>query len=201
MLAGRTDAGVHAVGQVAALDIDWAHDASSLRDALNAGLPADLVVIDAQPAREAFHPRFDAVARRYRYDVRCAPLRHPLEDRLAWRVWPPVRIADLNRAARLLVGIHDFGGFGSPAQKGGGTTRSVEASEWTSDRAVCHYHIVADGFLYRMVRRLVCVQVAVGQGKCPEQVLRDALERGRRVPGLPAGTAPAEGLTLLEVKY
>src|SRR5512143_300598 len=92
MLAGRTDTGVHAVGQVAALDLDWRHEPAALRDALNARLPADLVVRDAQPVAEEFHPRFDAVSRRYRYAVRCAALRDPLEDRLAWRVWPPVEL-------------------------------------------------------------------------------------------------------------
>jgi tRNA pseudouridine38-40 synthase len=201
VLAGRTDSGVHATGQVAALDLDWNHAPDSLRDALNAWLPGDLAVIDASQVDDAFHPRFDAVSRRYRYDVRCAPLRHPLEDRMAWRVWPPVRLADLNRIARLVLGKHEFGAFGSAARKGGGTSRTVTVSQWTSEDGFCRYHVAADGFLYRMVRRLVFLQIAVGHGKCSERVFRDALEIGRRVLGLPAGTAPAEGLRLLEVRY
>lgn len=201
MLAGRTDTGVHAAGQVAALDLAWDHPAESLRDALNAGLPGDLVVLEAQRASDDFHPRFDAVSRRYRYEVRCGALRHPLEDRLVWRVWPAIRLADLNRAARIIAGRHDFGAFGSPARKGAGTERLVSESVWSSAGDVLRYEIVADGFLYRMVRRLVFLQVAVAQGRSSEQALRQALQSGRRVAGLPAGTAPAQGLRLMEVKY
>ena len=73
VLAGRTDAGVHAMGQVAALDLEWVHGEEALRDAINAALPLEMVVTAAQIAGEDFHPRFDAVSRRYRYDVRCAP--------------------------------------------------------------------------------------------------------------------------------
>jgi tRNA pseudouridine38-40 synthase len=112
-----------------------------------------------------------------------------------------VRLVDLNRAARLFLGGHDFGAFGSAARKGGGTKRTVSVSRWAAEEGVLRYEIVAEGFLYRMVRRLVFVQVAVCQGKCSQAVLRDALESGRRVPGLPAGTAPAQGLKLAEVKY
>jgi len=201
ILAGRTDAGVHASGQVAAMDLGWNHGPESLRQALNAGLPSDLVVIEAQQVDDAFHPRFDAVSRRYRYDVRFAPLRHPLEDRLAWRVWPAVRLADLDRTARLLLGTHQFGAFGSAARKGGATSRTVTVSKWSAEGSMYCYQIAAEGFLHRMVRRLVFVQVAVGQGRCSAQTLREALETGRRTTGLPAGTAPPEGLRLLEVKY
>jgi tRNA pseudouridine38-40 synthase len=112
-----------------------------------------------------------------------------------------VKRAALDRAARLALGTHDFGAFGSAARKGGGTVRTVEASAWSTSGHVLSYEIVADGFLYRMVRRLVFLQVAVGQGKCSEQALGEALRTGRRVQGLPAGTAPADGLRLMEVKY
>ena len=201
VLAGRTDAGVHAVGQVAAVDLEWAHGEASLRDAINAALPAELVVTAVQTVADDFHPRFDAVSRRYLYEVRCAPLRHPIDDRLVWRVWPAVEPAALDRAARLVLGTHDFGAFGTAARKAGSTVRTVEASAWSIVGQVLSYEIVANGFLYRMVRRLVFLQVAVGQGKCSEQALGEALRTGRRVKALPAGTAPAHGLKLMEVKY
>jgi tRNA pseudouridine38-40 synthase len=201
ILAGRTDAGVHAHGQVAALDLAWGHDATALRDALNSHLPADLAVVEADLAGESFHPRFDARLRRYRYDVRCSPLRHPLVDRLAWRVWPPVVLSELQDIARLLIGGHDFGAFGSAPRKGGETRRTVLESTWSSEGGLLQYSVAADGFLYRMVRRMVFVQVAAGQGRCTEAVIRRALEGGRRVPGLPAGTAPPHGLRLMEVVY
>jgi tRNA pseudouridine38-40 synthase len=201
VLAGRTDAGVHAHGQVAAMDLAWQHDLAALRDALNFHLPTDLAVVEAELASASFHARFDAKSRRYRYDLRCGPVRHPLEDRLAWRVWPPVEESDLQGAARLLTGSRDFAAFGSAARKGGETRRTVLESAWSSDGGLLHYHVVADGFLYRMVRRLVMVQVAVGQGKCPADVVTRALESGRREPGLPAGIAPPQGLRLMEVRY
>jgi len=201
VLAGRTDAGVHAMGQVAAVDLEWGHSAEALRDAINATLPPEVVVMSANAMGADFHPRFDAVSRRYGYDVRCAPLRHPIEDRFAWRVWPPVDAAALESAARLVRGRHDFGAFGSAARKGGSTIRTVEESAWRQRGHALHYEIVADGFLYRMVRRLVFLQVAVGQGKCSEQAFGEALRTGSRVKRLPAGTAPADGLRLMEVKY
>jgi tRNA pseudouridine38-40 synthase len=201
ILAGRTDAGVHAHGQVAALDLTWRHDLPQLRDAFNASLPMDVAVLTAELAGESFHPRFDATARRYRYDVRCGPVRNPIDDRLAWRIWPPVAPALLQSAARLLIGIHDFGAFGSAARKGGDARRTVMESTWSSENELLRFHVEADGFLYRMVRRLVYVQVAVGQGRCSESLISEALESGRRVPGLPAGMAPPQGLRLMEVKY
>lgn len=201
ILAGRTDAGVHADGQVAALDLTWRHDLQALRDALNAHLPQDLAVVGAEVAGESFHPRFDARSRRYRYDVRFGSVRHPLQDRLAWRVWPPVELSDLQRVAGLLAGNRDYGAFGSAARKGGDTRRTVVESAWSLQDSLLSYHVTADGFLYRMVRRLVYVQIAVGQGKCTETVVVQALEKGRRVPALPAGTAPPQGLRLMEVSY
>ena len=200
-LAGRTDAGVHAHGQVAALDLAWRHDPVALRDALNSHLPADLAIVEAELVGDSFHPRFDARLRRYRYDVRCGPVRQPLEDRLAWRVWPPVEISGLQGAAGLVIGCRDFGAFGSASRKGGDTHRTVLESKWSEAGGVLQYQVAADGFLYRMVRRLVFVQVALGQGKCTEDVVARALENGRRVPGLPAGTAPPQGLRLMAVGY
>ncbi len=201
VLAGRTDAGVHANGQVAALDLAWRHGLVALRAAFNSHLPADLAVMEAELVVESFHPRFDARMRRYRYDVRCGPVRQPLEDRLAWRVWPPIAISDLQRVSGLITGSRDFGAFGSAARRGGTTRRTVIESGWSEEAGVLRYHVAADGFLYRMVRRLVFVQVRLGQGKCTEEVVSRALESGRRVRGLPAGTAPPQGLRLMEVVY
>jgi tRNA pseudouridine38-40 synthase len=172
-----------------------------LRDALNAHLPADLAVVEVEIATVEFHPRYDARLRRYRYDVRIGPVRHPLEDLQAWRVWPPVDLPVLEAAARRLIGNRDFGAFGSAPRRGGETRRTVFEARWAVDGARLEFHVAADGFLYRMVRRMVFVQVAMGQGKCPEAALSQALEKGRRVPGLPAGTAPPQGLRLMEVRY
>lgn len=197
LLAGRTDTGTHARGQVAAFDLDWPHGPEALLQALNANLADDLAVRSVQPTADDFHPRFDAVSRRYRYRLFCDPVRDPLRERYAWRVWPPV--ADLTPLADLWPGSHDFAAFGTPPRAGGSTVRTVHAAAWRQDDEAWSFEIEADAFLYRMVRRLVYLQVAVGQGRLSPEALRRALESGERVPL--AGLAPACGLTLLEVRY
>jgi tRNA pseudouridine38-40 synthase len=201
VLAGRTDAGVHASGQVAALDLDWRHGPDALRDALNAKLPADLAVQAAELAPEGFHPRFDAVSRHYRYHIRCAAVRDPVHERMAWRVWPPLEEREIVDLAKRFLGTHDFSAFGSATRRGGSTVRTVKISEWSRVGDELCFDIAADGFLYRMVRRLVFVQVAVGHGKCRLETLVHALDNGRTSADLPAGLAPPNGLVLVGVYY
>lgn len=200
-LAGRTDAGVHASGQVAALDLDWAHSTDRLRQALNARLPLDLAVRSVELAGGEFHPRFDARLRRYRYQVYCEPARDPLRDRHFWRLWPPVRMGLLSRVARTFMGRHDFAAFGSAPRENGATIRTVMESKWAGSDKEMHFDVAADGFLYRMVRRMVFLQVAVARGMCSEETVAAALAAGTRRPDLPAGLAPAAGLTLSSVDY
>lgn len=197
-LAGRTDSGVHAAGQVAAFDLDWRHGTADLLAALNAGLPSDLAVRDLRPAPAGFNPRRDACARTYRYRLFCDPLRDPLRERYAWRVWPPVDAEALNATAALLPGTRDFAAFGSPPGRKGGTVRTVFAAAWQARGEEWQFVIRADAFLYRMVRRLVAVQVMVAQARLDRSAVEQALETGR---SLPAGLAPACGLTLMEVEY
>ena len=90
LIAGRTDAGVHASGQVAAFDFDWSYADDVLGRALNANLPVDMAVREVRVAADDFHPRFDASSRRYRYRLFCQPVRDPLRETLAWRTWPAV---------------------------------------------------------------------------------------------------------------
>lgn len=196
LLAGRTDTGVHASGQVAAFDLDWGHGLDDLRKALNVNLPPDMAVRSVDVARADFHPRFDAASRRYRYRLFCASERDPLRERYAWRVWPPV--ADLRPLAELWPGTHDFAAFGSPPRAGGSTVRTVHAAAWKKTGDEWTFEVIADAFLYRMVRRLVFVQVAVGQGRLSYAELEQSLA-GRRK--LLAGLAPPNGLTLMEVRY
>ena len=125
-LAGRTDTGTHASGQVAAFDLDWVHGLAKLRDALNAHLPQDMAVRDVKVAADTFHPRFDATSRRYRYRLFCAGVRDPLRERYAWRVWPAV--TDLTPLAAIWPGTHDFSAFGTPPRTGGSTVRTVHSA-------------------------------------------------------------------------
>jgi tRNA pseudouridine38-40 synthase len=198
ILAGRTDSGVHAAGQVAAFDLDWPHTELDLRNAINAALPADLAVCNARVVDSKFHPRFDATSRRYRYRLFCQDVRDPLRERYAWRVWPPVDGDALASLASLWIGSHDFAAFGSPPRPDSSTVRTVFQSRWQRVGDEWQYDVQADAFLYRMVRRLVFVQVAAARGKLSAQDLARGLAGQAKVPD---GTAPAHGLALMEVTY
>jgi tRNA pseudouridine38-40 synthase len=198
IMAGRTDTGVHATGQVVAFDLDWAHKPEQLQNALNAGLPFDLVVRDLREAPADFHPRFDAASRRYVYRLFCDSIRHPLSERFAWRVWPEVDGEILAKTSKLLLGMHDFSAFGSPTTPKGSTVRTIMKSAWKMLDGEWQFEVQADAFLYRMVRRMVFVQVVTAQGKCSLEEVQNALSKQTK---LPAGLAPAHGLTLVEVTY
>jgi len=207
-LAGRTDTGTHATGQVAACDLDWGHGLDDLLKALNAHLPRDIAVREVKLAANAFHPRFDASSRHYRYRLFCAGVRDPLRERYAWRVWPAV--TDLTPLAAIWLGTHNFGAFGTPPRVAGSTVRKLLSAEWQNRGDEWTFDIQADAFLYRMVRRLVYVQIAVGQGRLLAEMLIRALEmnpdltrevRKETESRIPASLAPASGLTLVEVCY
>ena len=199
LMAGRTDTGVHATGQVAAFDFEWTHSADKLLRALNADLPSDLVIRSLRPAPADFHPRFDATSREYRYRVFFEPIRDPLRDKFLWRTWPPVDEDALKRNASIFIGKHDFAAIGSRTTPKGTTVRTVTKAEWKKmPDGEWQFKVRADAFLYRMVRRLVFVQVSVAQGKCSVEKVQHALSKQGV---LLAGLAPAHGLTLVEVTY
>lgn len=199
LLAGRTDTGVHASGQVAAFDFQWNHQPADLVRALNSNLPAEMAVSAARVVPDDFHPRFDAVSRSYRYRLFCQPHRDPLRERYAWRQWPDLDAAALASGASLITGTHDFAAFGTPPRPGNSTVRTVMRAGWHPQADEWIFEIQADAFLYHMVRRLVYVQVAVGQGRFPAQSIADMLQSKSSV--IPAGLAPASGLALVEVAY
>ena len=199
LMAGRTDTGVHATGQVAAFDLDWKHSADKLLWALNKHLPADLVVRNASLAPADFHPRFDATSRAYRYRVFFEPIRDPLRSKFLWRTWPAVDEDALKRNASTFIGKHDFAAIGSRTTPKGTTVRTLTKAEWKKmPDGEWQFEVRADAFLYRMVRRLVFVQVAVAQGRSSIEKVRHALIKHEE---LIAGLAPAHGLTLIEVTY
>jgi tRNA pseudouridine38-40 synthase len=205
IVSGRTDTGVHATGQVASVDLHWSHTDSDLLRALNAALPNDMAVRAVTRVDDRFHPRFDAVSRCYRYRLFCQPIRDPLRERFAWRVQPAIRAALLAETAKYLMGMHDFSAFGSPTTPKGTTVRTVTKAEWLQiDSDEWQFEVQADAFLYRMVRRMVFVQVAVAQGKLRAEAIASALAGqvdGKSGSGFPSGLAPAHGLTLVEVIY
>ncbi|RME06326.1 MAG: tRNA pseudouridine(38-40) synthase TruA [Anaerolineae bacterium] len=199
LLAGRTDAGVHAEGQVAAFDLPWRHSAQDLRNALNALLPPDLSVRQARQCAPDFHPRYDARARTYHYRVLVDAAPHPLKERYAWRVHPQPDMRLLQHLAAQLRGEHDFAAFGRPMRKGGSTRRTVMAARWYHLPDYLLFEITANAFLYHMVRRLVYVQVMTALGRLsPQTVVRHLEQPGERPL---QGLAPAAGLSLVSVTY
>jgi tRNA pseudouridine38-40 synthase len=212
LAAGRTDTGAHATGQVIAFDLNWDHSPQALQNALNKLLPPDVVAREVKPVHSAFHPRYDAGWRKYKYLIYCQPVRDPFLDPYAWRVWPAVDLHSLRDFAQPLRGTHDFAAFGTPPQSRGNTVRCVLAADWKQEEPYIIFEIVAHAFLYHMVRRLVFIQVRIAQGKLGISDLLHALAPGseqnlsvamqtasprRSVHGL----APAQGLILAEVHY
>ncbi len=198
LMAGRTDAGVHASGQVVAFDFDWKHSLTDLRNALNANLPADMAVSRVRVAPEKFHPRFDATARLYRYRIFCQKTRDPLRERFAWRVDSALDGEMLHTLAEMLPGKYDFSAFGSPPRPGGNTERNLMRASWTKQEDEWIFEVQANAFLYHMVRKLVLTQVVIAQHKVSvekfAQSLADQVE-------ITSGIAPSNGLTLVEVSY
>jgi tRNA pseudouridine38-40 synthase len=205
IMSGRTDTGVHATGQVASFDLDWSHAEDDLVHALNAALPLDIAVQKARMVHPKFHPRFDATSRCYQYKLFCQPLRDPLRERFAWRLWPELNSEALIKNAELFLGTHDFSAFGSPTTPKGGTVRTILKAKWMqTENGEWRFDVQADAFLYRMVRRLVFVQVAVAQGKVSAEKITAALANPPKTGSrseIPAGLAPPHGLMLVEVTY
>jgi tRNA pseudouridine38-40 synthase len=196
--AGRTDSGVHATGQVIGFTINWRHSIGELQRALNANLPQDIVVLKLEKAALAFHPRFDARRRAYRYYLYNVPLRSPLRRLQSWQVRQPLDLGLMNQAASLLVGKHDFATFGMPPQ-GIETVRDVYAAHFEKRDEFVVFNIEANAFLYRMVRSIVGSLVAVGTGSWTIADFRDAFaacDRNRS-----GAAAPPQGLYLVSVVY
>jgi len=197
--AGRTDAGVHALGQVAAFELPREIEPAALQRALNGLLPEDVRVLDAGRALPGFHPRKSAVSKLYRYVLDCGGVQPPQRRRLAG-VCPSVLDEDAVRAAAaLFVGRHDFASLASSGSSATTSVRTVTRSEVVFDAGALVYETEADGFLRKMVRSMVGGLVAAGRGARGVDELARALAACDR-RGWPA-PAPACGLTLVRVDY
>lgn len=199
LAAGRTDTGVHATGQVVVFDFDWKHSFIALREALNSYLPGDISVREVNLVHPDFHPRFDAAARKYRYQIYCEPVRNPFRERFAWRIWPILQINTLKELAQQLEGTHDFVAFGTSPVRNGSTVRTIFNANWSRESSDYTFEITGTAFLYRMVRRIVHFQVEVSRGKRKDIKLSDYLSG--ELSGSVQGLAPANGLILTEVIY
>ncbi len=196
--AGRTDTGVHADGQVIAFRAPWRHPVVDLQRALNAVLPADVVVKDLSLAEPEWHPRFSARRRHYRYTVLNQPLRSPLDRRFAHHVAQPLDLAALQGASACLIGEHDFASFGRPTQ-GDSTVRVIFSAEWWTEGAWFIFDIVGNAFLRGMVRSLTGSLLQIGTGVWPTDMMQEVLKSRDRAVAAPP--APARGLCLIAVEY
>jgi tRNA pseudouridine38-40 synthase len=199
--AGRTDAGVHALGQTASFQLAHALDVDALRRALNATLPGDVRVTAVEEAPPGFHARFSARAKTYRYLIANAEFASPFERNYVWCIPHPLDAAAMADAAAAIAGTHDFAAF----QNTGGAVESTVRTLLTSivqvddgGRSIV-YEVTGDGFLRQMVRTIVGTLVEVGAGRRPAGSLLETVESRDRSRAGP--TAPAQGLFLVAVHY
>jgi len=198
--SGRTDTGVHALGQVASFNAPRLHAGTVLQRALNANLPRDVRVVKCRLVSPAFHARFDAMGKTYRYLVWNQLVQDPFTLDTHWHVPRPLDLPAMLRAARMLRGRHDFASFTSnPGYERESTVRIMKRVSIARDGAVLALQFTADGYLYRMVRNLVGALAKVGLGKITADDFGKIL-RARSRSEAPA-TAPACGLYLMGVSY
>ena len=197
--SGRTDAGVHALGQVAAFELPRDFDLDELKRAMNALLPPDIAIIEAGAASGDFDPRRDARLRAYEYRVLNRDRRSVFDYRYAWLVPSPLNLDAMNEAAGRLIGEHDFASFRSLGSEETTTLRRVYVSAWRRDRDCFIYRVEAGSFMRHMVRTMVATMVEAGRGKlAPAQVTALIEARDR---SLAPASAPPQGLFLIEVRY
>jgi len=197
--AGRTDAGVHALGQVASVNLITDVSGSAIQRALNAKLPADIRVVGVVDAQPGFHARYHAKGKSYRYRIATTPVRSPFDRWFVWHVPGPRDVEAMRRAAALLVGTHDFASFQSAGSVIRHTVRTLTRVEVREAAGELVVEVDGTGFLRHMVRAIVGTLDEVGQGARPVASLRGVLAARDRAAAGP--TAPAAGLTLVSVRY
>jgi len=195
--AGRTDAGCHAVGQVASVSMTTRLGADRLRIALNAILPRDVRVIEAAETQPGFHARFDAMRRAYRYLI--APGPSAILRRSAWVRSVDATVAALNEATKPLLGTHDFTSFSKRGTENDGPECRVTRARWTGKGGRIRFDIESDRFLYSMVRRIVSTVIRAAEEGGGARAIRRVLDAKDR--GAAAAPAPAHGLYLMRVRY
>jgi tRNA pseudouridine38-40 synthase len=197
--AGRTDAGVHALGQVASVRLAALHDTLTLTRALNAQLPPDVRVLGVDHQADDFHARFSARSKCYRYQVRHSAIADPFDRAFTWHVPEPLDVEAMRRAAATLVGTYDFKAFQSAGSAVVDTVRTIIRSELVVRGDLLLYEVAGSGFLRHMVRAIVGTLIETGRGRrSPESM--GALLAGR-VRAEAGKTAPAHGLFLVRVDY
>jgi len=195
--SGRTDTGVHALGQVAHFDTSTHLDCEVMKRAFNANLPQTVVVRAVEEVDTGFHARFSAVKRQYRYFI--TPHRLPFWARYTWILERELDVSAMKNAAEIFLGEHDFKAFGSPTSPGGSTVRCVYALRIKRKLNRIEIVVEANAFLKRMVRNMVGALVSVGERRACLDDLKASVEEGVPFKGLKP--APSSGLFLWKVFY
>ena len=197
--SGRTDSGVHARVQVLHFDTEARMPAEKFAVAMNMLLPRDIRVLYSEETDGAFHARFSAKEKSYRYTLQLGPHARVFTRNTALHVYVPLDFAAMQAAAMDCVGKHDFAAFMSAGSAMENTVRTILSSAWTREGDYWHYDVTGTGFLYNMVRILAGTMLEIGEGKRGASAVATALET--RVRSDAGATAPPHGLTLMRVRY
>ena len=197
--AGRTDSGVHALGQVASVQIGTDHSVDVIRRALNVTLDRDIRVLQVTDAPETFNARFDAIGKTYRYRIATSEVVSPFAHRFVWHQPQPLDVEAMQRATPDLLGRHDFSAFMSSGSDVLDAVRTLNRADLRVHGDELVFEVHGDGFLRHMVRTIVGTLVEVGTGRRDPAFVRALIDsRDRSNAG---DTAPAQGLTLVSVDY
>ena len=197
--SSRTDAGVHALGQSVHFFTASGHSSETFVRALNALMPRDVRVLSAQEMPQSFHATLDAKSKRYRYVIDNARIASPFQLRSSWHIPHPLDDASMDRAARSLLGRHDFRSFETEWPNRTSSVRTIHDIAVERQAEIVTIEVEANGFLYNMVRSITGTLVLVGSGKRPEGWVPEVLAAESRMEAGP--TAPPQGLFLIRVRY
>ncbi|HLK18865.1 MAG TPA: tRNA pseudouridine(38-40) synthase TruA [Bryobacteraceae bacterium] len=200
--SGRTDAGVHALAQVAAFTLENPIPVENLKRAANRLLPRDIRITQAEEVAPDFHPRFQAKAKTYEYRIFRNEICPPFERRYVYHHPYPLRVDEMIAAAPLLEGEHDFAAFAASDERdepGVSKVRTIFCSRLAQEKDRLIYRVTGSGFLKHMVRNIVGVLLEVGKGNIDQPGVRARLEPGCAIP--PGPTAPSRGLFMISVEY
>lgn len=195
----RTDAGVHARGNVTVFDVETRIDPSKIAFAMNARLPEDIRIVESKQVRDSFHPRYQDTVKTYTYHILNRVHPDPLTRNIELHYYYPLDADAMNRAAQYIVGEHDFAAFAAAGNSTKTTVRTIYRSDVRREGDRVVFTVIGNGFLYNMVRILAGTLLAVGGGKIPAEEMQEILLSGDR--GRAADTAPAKGLILEEIRY
>ena len=203
--SGRTDAGVHAEGQVANVKLEREFKPSKLRSAINGNLRSDMRILDVEEVDDDFHARFSAKGKTYLYRVMNSPVMSPFWARYAHHDKRPLDVSTMNKVARHFLGEHDWTAFSNAQSDSENKVRTIDSfdveSRWEerTNSSIVEFRITGNGFLRYMVRSIVGTMLEVGRAERDPDTIQAAIVSGDRA--LVGITAPANGLTLLKVKY